>query len=114
MIIPGPRAHCPDGTTNILSANNGLLGANYGIACSPDSQRTTFRRAATTPIALGTAPFAGSFPTHPALAVFAGKVRDERQRPLAASRHGRGWFGFERDCVLVAIHHPTLCTEGGG
>src|SRR5438552_10059060 len=40
----------PDGTTAVLSANNGSSGDNYGFGCAPDSSRTTFSDFATTPI----------------------------------------------------------------
>ena len=77
----------PDGTTNILSANNGLPGQNYGVSCGPDSQRTTFDDAATTPISSGGAPFVGSFQPAQPLARVHWQVRDKRQWRLAASRY---------------------------
>jgi uncharacterized repeat protein (TIGR01451 family) len=104
----------PDGTTNILSANNGLLGSDYGSACSPDSQRTTFDDAATTPIASGSAPFVGSFkPTQP-LSVFAGKSGTNVNGvwQLQASDQGQGDLAAIQ-CWSLFIT-PTLCTDGGG
>jgi uncharacterized repeat protein (TIGR01451 family) len=64
----------PDGTTCLLSANNGGFSPNYGSACSPDSARTTFDDSATTLIDNGFPPFAGSFKPDQPLAVFAGNA----------------------------------------
>lgn len=63
----------PDGTRVPLTRNNGLAGANYGVACSPDSSRTTFDDAAATSISAGSAPFVGTFRPEGALAAFIGK-----------------------------------------
>ena len=104
----------PDGTTCTLTANNGLIGSNYGAGCGSDSERTTFDDAAPVPIASGAAPFVGSFqPTQP-LSVFSGKsgtnvngiwqlrASDEGQLDLAAI-----------ECWSLSLT-PTLCTDGGG
>ena len=48
----------PDGTSTLLSGNNGF-GPNYGISCSPDSSRTTFSDDAITPIGNGAPPYLG-------------------------------------------------------
>ena len=64
----------PDGTTNTLSANNGANGQNYGAGCSPDSLRTIFDDASTNPIAVGSAPFVGTFQPQTPLSVFDGKA----------------------------------------
>ena len=63
----------PDGTTNTLSANNGLVGQNYGRPAAPtrSGPPSTMRRP--TPIASGTAPFLGSFKPSQPLSVFTGK-----------------------------------------
>src|SRR6202008_2791742 len=50
----------PAGITVPLSLANGG-GANFGTACSPDSSRTTFDDAATTPITAGSSPYVGTF-----------------------------------------------------
>ena len=63
----------PDGVTNTLSAHHGSSGQNYGISCSPDSQRTTFDDAATVAISAGLPPFVGSFIPDQPLSIFAGK-----------------------------------------
>jgi uncharacterized repeat protein (TIGR01451 family) len=103
----------PDGTTNILSANNGF-GQNFGAACSPDPQRTTFDDDATTSISTGQPPFVGSFqPTQP-LAVFAGKSGTNvnglwQLRATDADTSDLGAI----ECWSLFIT-PTLCVDGGG
>ena len=63
----------PDGSTNILSNRRGSKGDNYGSAATPDSSRTTFDDAATTPIANGSAPFVGSYKPDQPFTVHLGK-----------------------------------------
>ena len=63
----------PDGTTVDLSSNNGGGNDNYGTACTPDENRTTFLDSAVTAITAGTAPFVGTFRPEQPLAAFAGK-----------------------------------------
>lgn len=63
----------PDGTTVLLSANNGGSGDNYGAACTPDEFRTTFDDAASAPITGAAAPFVGTFQPQAPLSVFGGK-----------------------------------------
>src|SRR5207249_6161867 len=63
----------PDGTTAVLSANNGSSGDNYGFGCAPDSSRTTFSDFATTPIGNGTPPFVGTYRPDQSLSIFNGK-----------------------------------------
>ena len=63
----------PDNTTVILSAHRGSSGDNYGSACTPDTSRTTFDDSVANSIAIGTAPFVGSFRPEQPLAAFNGK-----------------------------------------
>lgn len=64
----------PDGTTAVLSANNGGTGENYGTGPNTCSGTvTTFDQSATMSIIDGTAPFAGSFRPEDALTRFVGK-----------------------------------------
>ena len=64
----------PDGTTVILSDQNGGSGNNYGASCAPDEFRTTFDDDAATPIASGFPPFVGAFRPEVPLAAFIGKA----------------------------------------
>lgn len=104
----------PDGTSCILSTNNGLLGQNYGVACNPDSQRTTFDDAATQPIASGVAPFVGSFMPSEQLAVFSGKSGTNVNGiwQLHATDQGQS-DNAAIQCWSLYLT-PTLCTDGGG
>src|SRR5206468_234151 len=63
----------PDNVTNNLSVQNGTSGQNYGIACAPDSQRTTFDDDATNSITTGAPPFLGAYKPQQPLSIFAGK-----------------------------------------
>jgi uncharacterized repeat protein (TIGR01451 family) len=104
----------PDGTTNLLSANNGLLGSDYGSACSPDGQRTTFDDAALTSIAAGSPPFVGSFRPAQPLSTFIGKAGSGVNGlwELRAIDQGQSVFAVIQ-CWSLFIT-PTLCTDGGG
>jgi uncharacterized repeat protein (TIGR01451 family) len=104
----------PDGTTNLLSAYNGLYGMNYGLGC-PDAQRTTFDDAATLPIASGVAPFVGSFkPTQP-LSIFSGKSGTNVNGvwQLRATDQGFGGEIGSIQCWSLFLT-PRLCSDGGG
>ena len=63
----------PDNTAVTLTSGIGLFSDNYGAACRPESQRTTFDDAAGADISSGTAPFVGSFRPVQPLAVFQGQ-----------------------------------------
>ena len=63
----------PDGTTVLLTGENGGSGDNYGSACSPAASRTTFDGAAQNYIAHFSAPFTGTFRPEGNLAAFNGK-----------------------------------------
>jgi uncharacterized repeat protein (TIGR01451 family) len=104
----------PDGTTCTLSTNNGLSGQNYGVACSPDSQRTTFDDAATTPIASGSAPFLGAFQPAQPLSIFIGKSGTNVNGvwQLQASDQSQGDTAAIQCWSLLIT--PALCTDGGG
>jgi uncharacterized repeat protein (TIGR01451 family) len=106
----------PDGTTNLLSANNGLSGtfADYGAGCSPDSQRTTFDDAAGTPIGSGTPPFVGTFRPAQPLAVYAGKSGSS-VNGLWQLQAIEDFLGDTAaiQCWSLLIT-PTLCSDGGG
>ena len=103
----------PDGTSNMLSANNGLLGQNYGLSCA-DSQRTTFDDDATTPVSFGSAPFVGSFKPDQPLAVYIGKSGTNVNGlwQLRATDQ-LGFYNGAIECWSLFIT-PTLCTDGGG
>jgi uncharacterized repeat protein (TIGR01451 family) len=103
----------PDGTTNLLSANNGLLGQNYGSACG-DSQRTSFDDAAPVPIASGIAPFIGSFMPSQPLSVFAGRSGTNINGVWQLRATDSGQFDIAAIQCWSLFITPTLCTDGGG
>ena len=104
----------PDGTTNLLSASNGLLGQNYGLACSPESQRTTFDDAALVPISAGTPPFAGSFKPSKSLSVFIGKSGTNVNGVWQLRATDEGQFDTAAIHCWSIFMTPTLCVDGGG
>ncbi|MCX6922424.1 MAG: DUF11 domain-containing protein, partial [Verrucomicrobia bacterium] len=104
----------PDGTTNVLSANNGLFGQNYGIACSPESQRTTFDDAASTAIASGSAPFIGSFKPDQPLSVFNGRSGTNVNGIWQLRAIDQGQFDIGSIHCWSLFLTPTLSTDGGG
>jgi uncharacterized repeat protein (TIGR01451 family) len=104
----------PDGTTCTLTANNGLIGQDYGSACGSDSQRITFDDAALMPIASGSAPFVGSFqPTQP-LSIFAGKSGTNANGIWQLRASDQGQFDLAAIQCWSLFITPTLCTDGGG
>ena len=103
----------PDGSTNILTANDGGLGQNFGIACSPDSARTTFDDAAPSPLAAGVAPFAGSYQPQQALSVFTGKAGTNVNGTWKLRAMDLYGFGGSVQCWSLFLT-PATCTDGGG
>ncbi len=104
----------PDGTTNVLSSENTLFGENFGLACSPDSQRTTFDDEATIPIASGVAPYVGSFRPAQPLSIFTGKSGTNVNGLWQLRVTDTGGFSAGTiHCWSLSIT-PTLCVDGGG
>jgi uncharacterized repeat protein (TIGR01451 family) len=104
----------PDGTTAVLSQNEGGAGDNFGISCSPFSARTTFDDNAQTSIGLGNPPFVGSFRPDEPLDLFVGKS--------GAALNGNWRLQVIDDfaidvgtlqCWTLSLF-PTVCTDGGG
>jgi uncharacterized repeat protein (TIGR01451 family) len=104
----------PDGTTCLLSANNGRSGRNYGTACAPETARTTFDDAAATAITAGNAPFAGSFQSQQPLAIFNGKNGTNVNGiwQLHVVDEIGGLIGIIQ-CWSLSIY-STACVDGGG
>jgi uncharacterized repeat protein (TIGR01451 family) len=102
----------PDGTINVLSANRGGSGNNFGTNCSPDASRTTFDDNATKN--LGSPPFVGTFKPETPFVVFEGKS--------GTSVNGT-WQLHAVDQVAIdtgviqcwsLFLSPAICTDGGG
>ena len=104
----------PDGTTSVLSANEGGSGNNFGIACSPDGNRTTFDDDSTNLLSSGAPPFLGTFQPDSSFTVFEGKsgtsVNGTWQ--LHAVDQFQGDVGAIQ-CWSLFLS-PALCVDGGG
>jgi len=103
----------PDGTTNILTLNDGGFGQNFGTACGPDSQRTTFDDAASDSIAAGVAPFTGSFQPQQALASFNGKAGTNVNGIWSLRAVDHSGLGGSVQCWSLFLT-PATCLDGGG
>ncbi len=108
------RLIAPDGTGITLSDSHGGSGANYGIACSPDSSRTTFDDDAVIPISGGFPPYIGSFRPDQALSAFAGKYGSSvnGQWRLRVVDLIPGFSGTIQ-CWSLFLS-PAHCEDGGG
>jgi uncharacterized repeat protein (TIGR01451 family) len=104
----------PDGTTNLLSANNGLGGQNYGLTCGSQAQRTTFDDAANISIADGTVPYIGTFKPAEPLAIFAGKSGTNVNGVWQLRATDSGRFDLVNIQCWSLFITPTLCSDGGG
>jgi uncharacterized repeat protein (TIGR01451 family) len=103
----------PNGTSVILSENNGGLSSGYGTGCSSPLE-TTFDDAATTPITQGLPPYAGSFQPQQPLSVF----------DFASGTNLNGvWLlnvvdEFPGDTAVLECWSlnisPYICQDGGG
>lgn len=104
----------PDGTTNVLAANAGGSGQNFGSGCGSDSLRTVFDDDATTPISSGNPPFIGVFKPQSPLAVFKGKS----QASTSGNWQLRAVDGGAQDVGSIQcwslILYPVECEDGGG
>lgn len=104
----------PDGTTVLLSQQNGGVYSNYGLDCNSDGDRTTFDDSATELIDLGSAPFTGTFQPDSPLAVFAGKSGNAVNGAwqLQVIDPFSDSFGAIQCWSLILT--PAGCTDGGG
>jgi autotransporter-associated beta strand protein len=103
----------PDGTTVVLSSDNGGSASNYGTDCV-DRQRTVFADSAGTAITAGTAPFEGVFRPEQSLAAFNEKFGADANGTwrLRVADDTAGGVGSVR-CWSLFVS-PTACSGGGG
>ena len=101
----------PDGTTVLLSAAN-ATGVNFGTSCSPDSARTTFDDAASTPISAGVAPYAGIYRPLTPLSVLNGNALPNGNWVLRVS-NGAGLNFATLNCWSLLLY-GTACSSGSG
>ena len=104
----------PDGTTTLLSQQNGGLGANYGLDCNSDADRTTFDDNAGVLIDTGTAPFVGTFQPDSPLAVFAGKSGAAVNGAWQLQAIDPFFDSSGSIQCWSLILTPAGCTDGGG
>ena len=103
----------PDGTSVLLSSDNGGTLDDYGTSCA-DPDRTTFNDSAATSITSGTAPFRGSFRPEEPLSVYRGKFGSNVNGTwhLNIADDTAGGLGTLH-CWSLTIF-PTVCQPGGG
>jgi uncharacterized repeat protein (TIGR01451 family) len=103
----------PDGVTNVLAANVGGSGDNFGSGCSSGSQ-TTFDDDAAVGISSGAAPFVGSFKPAQRLSVYIGRTGTNVNGVWHL--HAVDQVGLDSgtiQCWSLSLTPPT-CTDGGG
>jgi uncharacterized repeat protein (TIGR01451 family) len=104
----------PDGTTVPLSTSRGGPGQDFGIACSPDSSRTTFDDNAATSIANGNPPFMGTFRPEQPLAAFIGKSGTNVNGLWRLHLTDNIQFGLGTNQCWSLFITPSSCVDGGG
>ncbi len=104
----------PDGTTNILSANNGTSGHNYGGACSPDPLRTVFDDSSTNPVSNGTAPFIGTYQPQTPLSIFNGKSGTNINGTWTLRALDQAFLDSGTIQCWSLFLTPNTCVDGGG
>jgi uncharacterized repeat protein (TIGR01451 family) len=104
----------PSGDTVILSQNNGGLGANYGLDCSPATNETTFDDTASVPITSGIAPFVGSFqpqePLASLLPAYSSNLNGVWQLNVVSAFSNNP---ATLECWSLNVL-PYICQDGGG
>lgn len=103
----------PDGSTNILTASDGGSGQNFGVACSPETARTTFDDAGPTTIAGGFAPFSGSYQPQQPLSSLIGKSGTNVNGTWKLRALDLYGLGATIQCWSLILT-PANCTDGGG
>jgi autotransporter-associated beta strand protein len=104
----------PDGTTIVLSSDNGGSASDYGTDCAADARRTTFADLASTSIVAGSAPFEGSFRPEQSFAAFNEKFGSDVNGGwrLRIADDTPGGVGSLR-CWSLFLS-PTACNDSGG
>jgi subtilisin-like proprotein convertase family protein len=100
----------PGGTSVLLADRRGGDGDGYGTSCS---SFTTFDDAASTAIALGTAPFAGSFRPEQPLSAFAGMTTNVNGNWRLHVSDNEGLDVGTIQCWTLELT-PQACTPGSG
>ena len=103
----------PDGTTVLLSSDNGSTFDDYGTSCA-DADRTAFSDTANLPITSGSAPFRGMFRPESLLAVYRGKFGSNVNGTWHLNVSDDTAAGVGTLHCWSIIIFPTACTPGGG
>jgi uncharacterized repeat protein (TIGR01451 family) len=103
----------PNGTSVTLAQADGGTGANFGSACSPDTQRTTFDDAATQSINLGVAPLVGTYAPVQPLSTFNLMTGTNVTGVWQLNVINEFTGGATLNCWSLFIS-PELCVDGGG
>jgi autotransporter-associated beta strand protein len=103
----------PDGTTVVLSSDNGGTASDYGTDCS-DTNRTTFSDSGLTAITSASAPFVGTFRPEQPLSAFNEKFGTDANGiwTLRIADDTPGGVGSLRCWSLII--NGTACTPGDG
>lgn len=103
----------PDGTSIVLSSDNGGTFDDYGTSCA-DADRTVFIDAATGAITTAAAPFRGNFRPEQSLSIYRGKFGPDVNGTwhLNIADDTAGGVGTLH-CWSIMIF-PAACTPGGG
>ncbi|MGD0411894.1 MAG: protease pro-enzyme activation domain-containing protein [Verrucomicrobiota bacterium] len=103
----------PGGTFVYLALEDGGTGANFGIGCSPDANRTTFDDAATQSILTGTAPLVGTYSPVTALSSFSMLSGPEANGIWELYAYNLEGEATTLQCWSLFIS-PEQCPDGGG
>jgi autotransporter-associated beta strand protein len=103
----------PDGTSVVLSSDNGGTLDDYGTSCT-DADRTIFNDSALIPITAASAPFRGTFRPEQPLSAYRGKFGGDVNGTwhLRTSDDTAGGLGTLH-CWSITIF-PSACQPGGG
>lgn len=103
----------PDGTSVLLSSDNGGTLDDYGTSCA-DGDRTIFNDSAVTSITSASAPFRGTFRPEQPLSAFRGKFGSDVNGTwhLRIADDTAGGLGTLH-CWSILVF-PTVCPPGGG
>jgi autotransporter-associated beta strand protein len=103
----------PDGTSVVLSSDNGSTLDDYGTSCA-DADRTIFSDTALLPITSGSAPFRGTFRPEQRLSIYRGNFGSDVNGTwhLNIADDTAGGLGTLH-CWSITIF-PTACQPGGG
>jgi len=96
-----------------LALDDGGMGANFGLSCSPDVSRTTFADDATQSIMTGTAPLVGTYTPFEPLSTFNGLTGADVNGVWELWAYNYMGEATSLQCWSLFIS-PEACPDGGG